>query len=166
MSQNLSRGRRHACGYGPAPIVHAKDFTGNDPLCLNPYPAGTWTNEIVVCDRGTNARVDKSANVAAGGAKGFVLANTAEQGESLSMDPHSIPAIHIGVADGDLLRAWLDSGSGHMATLSGTIKEVNTNFGDIMASFSSRGANRALPDIIKPDVSAAGGGDHRSPGCE
>ncbi|WP_457667389.1 S8 family peptidase [Thiolapillus sp.] len=151
-------GQSLTSAYGPAPIVHAKDFVGNDPLCLNPYPAGTWTNEIVVCDRGSIARVDKSANVAAGGAKGFVLANTAEQGESLNMDPHSIPAIHIGVADGDVLRAWLASGSGHLATLSGTAKEVNAAFGDIMASFSSRGPNRPLPDIIKPDISAPGVG--------
>ncbi len=151
-------GQALTAGYGPAPIVHAKNFTGNDPLCLNPYPAGTWSNEIVVCDRGNNARVAKSANVAAGGAKGFVLANTAAQSESVNMDPHSIPAIHIGASDGDVLRTWLDSGSGHMATLSGTTKVVDNAFGDIMADFSSRGANRALPDIIKPDLSAPGVG--------
>lgn len=151
-------GQALTAGYGPAPIVHAKNFVGNDPLCLNPYPTGTWTNEIVVCDRGNNARVAKSANVAAGGAKGFVLANTAAQSESMNMDPHSIPAIHIGASDGDSLRAWLDSGSGHMATISGTIKVVDNAFGDIMADFSSRGANRALPDIIKPDISAPGVG--------
>lgn len=151
-------GQALTTGYGPAPIVHAKDYVGNDPLCLNPYPAGTWTNEIVVCDRGSTARLTKSANVAAGGAKGFVLANTAAQSESLNMDPHSIPAIHIGVSDGDVLRAWLDSGSGHMATLSGTTRVVDNAFGDIMADFSSRGANRALPGIIKPDVSAPGVG--------
>ncbi|WP_456405329.1 S8 family peptidase [Thiolapillus sp.] len=151
-------GQSLTSGYGPAPIVHAKNYAGNDPLCLNPYPAGTWTNEIVVCDRGEIARVDKSANVAAGGAKGFVLANTDEQGESVNMDPHSIPAIHIGDQNGDVLRAWLDSGTGHMATISGTTKVVGDALADIMAGFSSRGGNRALPDIIKPDVAAPGVG--------
>ena len=151
-------GQSLTSGYGPAPIVHAKNYAGNDPLCLNPYPAGTWTNEIVVCDRGENARVDKSANVAAGGAKGFVLANTAAQGESVNMDPHSIPAVHLGVSSGNLLRTWLDSGTGHMATLSGTTKVVDNAFADIMAGFSSRGSNRALPVIIKPDVAAPGVG--------
>lgn len=144
-------------GYGPAPIVHAKDFAPNDPLCLDPYPANTWTNnEIVVCDRGTNARVEKSANVAAGGAGGFVLANTADQGESVNADEHSIPAVHLGVANADLLRTWLDSGAGQTASIAGTTKISKIAAADIMADFSSRGANRALKGIIKPDVAAPG----------
>ncbi len=44
-------------GYGPATIVYAGSFSNGDPnpqQCLNPFPAGTWTNgEIVLCDRGT-----------------------------------------------------------------------------------------------------------------
>ena len=142
-------------GYGPAPIVHAKD--SGDALCLNPFPLGTWTNdEIVVCDRGINARVEKGANVMAGGAGGFVLANTALDGESLVADGHYLPAVHIGQADGDLLRAWLDSGDGHMATIAGTTVDLSPTNGDIMASFSSRGPNRPVSGMLKPDVVAPG----------
>ncbi|MFN2169178.1 MAG: S8 family serine peptidase, partial [Anaerolineae bacterium] len=74
-------------GYGPAPIVHAKDY--GDALCLNEFPAATWENgEIVVCDRGVNARVDKGWNVLQGGAGGYVLANTAVDSEAVVADAH------------------------------------------------------------------------------
>jgi uncharacterized repeat protein (TIGR01451 family) len=142
-------------GYGPAPIVHAKDF--GDALCLNPFPAGTWTHgEIVVCDRGQIARVDKGSNVLHGGAGGFVLANTAADGEGLSADAHYLPAVHIGYAAAQLLLAWLDTGSGHMATIAGTTLDLTPTNGDIMADFSSRGPNLPVPGVLKPDVVAPG----------
>jgi len=142
-------------GYGPATIVHAEDF--GDALCLDPFPENTWiAGEIVVCDRGINARVDKGWNVLQGGAGGFVLANTALDGESVVADGHYLPAVHIGEADGDLLRAWLDSGTGHVATIAGTTVDLDPANGDIMASFSSRGPNPPLLGILKPDVVAPG----------
>lgn len=154
-------GQSMTAGYGPKPIVHAAGVNNgtapDDGLCGTPFPAGTWANgEIVVCNRGTYDRVVKSANVAAGGAGGFVLANTDATGESLAADPHIIPSVHIGDIDGDVLRAWLASGSGHTATIAGTTKINDPAAGNIMNSTSSRGMNRALPDIIKPDIAAPG----------
>jgi subtilisin family serine protease len=148
--------------YGPAPIVHGS-FAG-DALCLNPFPAGTWVNgQIVVCDRGTNGRIEKGANVLAGGAGGYVLANTAAQGESVSADPHVLPAVHLGAAASDELRAWLspfasmeDGGDGLPTAEIQTSIEVDPMNGDIMAGTSSRGANRAVPDILVPSVVAPG----------
>jgi len=148
------RGKSITGGYGPAPIVHAS--SAGDGQCLSAFTAGTWSGEIVVCDRGEIARVQKCINVEAGGAGGCVLANIDEQGESISADPHVIPAVHIGDADGDVLRNWLSSGTGHTATIVGTVLREDAGNADIMAGFSSRGANRALPDIIVPSVSAPG----------
>ncbi len=151
-------GQSITSGYGPASIVYAGDF--GDAQCLTPFPAGTWTNgEIVVCDRGTIARVDKGANVLAGGAGGFVLANTAAEGESLVADGHYLPAVHITYADAQVLEAWLASGTVHTATIAGTWTDLDPANGDIMAGFSSRGPNPALtnvPGVIKPDVVAPG----------
>ncbi len=142
-------------GYGPAPIVHAKDF--GDALCLDEFPAETWTNgEIVVCDRGINARVDKGWNVKQGGAGGYVLANTAAESEGLSADAHYLPAVHIGYAAAQMLLPWLDSGSGHMATIAGTTVDIDPANGDIMADFSSRGPNPPVLGVLKPDVVAPG----------
>ena len=148
-------GQSITSGYGPAPIVHAKDF--GDALCLDPFPAETWTNgEIVVCNRGVNARVDKGLNVLQGGAGGYVLANTAVESEGLSADAHYLPAVHIGYAAAQMLLPWLDTGSGHMATIAGTTLDETLTNGDIMADFSSRGANPSVPGVLKPDVAAPG----------
>ncbi|MBA3533618.1 MAG: S8 family serine peptidase, partial [Ardenticatenales bacterium] len=141
-------------GYGPASIVYAGDY--GDPLCSTAFPAGTWSGEIVVCDRGVSGRVLKGENVKAGGAGGFVLANDAANGDSLVADAHVLPAVHISYDDGVLLKAWLASGSGHQATIAGTTTTLNAADGDIMAGFSSRGANPSVPSILKPDIVAPG----------
>lgn len=155
-------------GYGPAPIVYAGDFpstlTDTPELCgvgdiddfVSPWPPGTFNGEIVVCDRGIFGRVEKGANVLAAGAGGYVLANTDSQGESTNGDPHELPAVHIGDTDGDILRAWLASGSGHMATITGYTLDTSGSLADIMAAGSSRGPASALPSIVKPDIAAPG----------
>lgn len=149
---NIS-GKSLSAGYGPAPIVYAGDY--GDALCQNPFPAGTWINgEIVVCDRGVVARVAKGTNVSAGGAGGLILANT-EVGQSINADAHFIPTVHIGSVDGNLLRAWLDNGSGHLGTIAGTAVSHDAANGDVMAAFSSRGPNSAF-DVLKPDIVAPG----------
>ena len=156
-------GKGITAGYGPETIVYAGDFpNANDPdgdpaQCLEPYPADTWVaGEIVVCDRGDIPRVDKGANVLAGGAGGYVLANLDADGESVVGDPHYLPAVHIGDTAGDQLRTWLATGTDHVATITGMTLDVNVANADIMASGSSRGANQALPDIIAPSVVAPG----------
>jgi uncharacterized repeat protein (TIGR01451 family) len=140
-------------GYGPAAIVYAGDY--GDALCLDPFTAGTFSGEIVVCDRGTNGRVEKGANAAAGGAGGFILANDAANGLSINSDAHVIPAAHISYDDGVGLKAWLASGTGHMATISAGVYDLDPANGDIMASFSSRGPNGAI-EIVSPSVTAPG----------
>ncbi len=136
-------------------IVHAK--AKGDALCLIAFPAGTWTKgEIVVCDRGTNPRVAKAENVKAGGAGGFVLANTASDGEGLSTDAYVLPGVHLGYTHSQTLRAWLDSGTGQMAAISGTTTDLADSNGDVVAHFSSRGPNGSVPGVIKPDVAAPG----------
>jgi subtilisin family serine protease len=148
-------GKGFSAGYGPALIVYAGDF--GDAMCLTEFGAGTWTEgEIVVCDRGTIARVAKGWNVLQGGAGGYILAN-ADPGQSLNGDVHHLPAVHIVFDDGVLLKDWIASGSGHLATIAGTNISVDPANADSMAGSSSRGplVNTAN-DIIKPDVTAPG----------
>jgi hypothetical protein len=150
-------GRAISAAYGPATIVYAGDF--GDGGCMTPFPPGTWTDgEIVVCDRGTIARVDKGANVLAGGAGGMVLANPPANGESINADPHYLPAVHLGASDSTVLKAWIAANP--VGSLTASITEgVYTQdpaIADIMADFSSRGPVGILPDLIKPDVTAPG----------
>ncbi|MEJ2749002.1 MAG: S8 family serine peptidase, partial [Anaerolineae bacterium] len=146
-------GKGVTSGYGPAPLVYAGDF--GDALCQTPFPANTWTHgEIVVCDRGVVARLDKGANVLLGGAGGLVLANN-EAGQTLNGDTHYLPAVQISYGDGVVLKNWLAQGSNHMAQIAGATLDLSAANGDVLASFSSRGPNTAF-DVIKPDVVAPG----------
>jgi len=150
-------GKSITSGFGPAQIVYAGDY--GDALCLLPFAAGTFSGEIVVCDRGEIARVDKGANVLAGGAGGYVLANDAANGNSLNADSHVLPAVHITYADAVVLKAWLDAGEVQTATIAGTSLAVDDDYADVMAGFSSRGPNpdsTLASSIIKPDVVAPG----------
>lgn len=147
-------GKSITSGYGPAPIVYAGDF--GDPLCpIGAFPANTFNGEIVICDRGVHARVDKGQSVLDGGAGGFILANDAPNGNSLSADAHVLPAVHITFDDGAALKTWVASGTGHTGTITGTVMDVNNSNGDIMAGFSSRGPNGAI-DVISPNITAPG----------
>ena len=158
-------------GFGPAPIVHARDF-GNalcgagdpelNPTCeehtgsSNPFEPGTFNGEIVVCDRGTYGRVEKGFNLRASGAGGYVLANTEAQGESIVADDHCLPALHLGREDGDRLRDWLEDGTGHQGVISGQFSDVDPRYGDQVAAFSSRGPANLAQGVLKPDLAAPG----------
>ncbi len=144
-------------------IVWAGDYTNaNDPdgdpaQCLQPFPEGTFTSgEIVVCDRGAIARVQKAINAAAGGASGFVLANVDGGSNSVANDVYVVPGIHIDIDNGNLLRAWLASGSDHMATITAAEGELRIGQADDTADFSSRGPNSYVHDIMTPSVTAPG----------
>mgnify|MGYP005846672741 CR=1 FL=1 len=134
-----------------ATIVVAADY--GDAMCNSPFPPGTWTNnEIVVCERGVIARVEKGYNVLQGGAGGMVLYNPSIN--TLNADNHFLPAVHIDeVAGADLLN-FLASHTGEVATLAGGIK--TTDQGDVMAAFSSRGGPGQTLGINKPDITAPG----------
>ncbi len=154
------QGASRTGGVGPLPIVHARDFDAfppADPLdgqCSAAFSAGTFTGMIVMCDRGQAiARVLKCANVAAGSAAGCILGNLTETG--IVADAHALPATHVDQAEGNALRAWLASGSGHMGTITASVIVTDPAVADIMGSFSSRGPNSSF-NVIKPDVANPG----------
>jgi subtilisin family serine protease len=159
-------GKSLTSGLAARPIVYAGDF--GFPLCgdgaaaadgtaaVNPFPRGTFDGQIVVCDRGTYGRVEKAQNVMEGGGGGFVLANDAANGDSLTGDAYPIPGVHVTYDDGVVLKVWLDAGTGHTAAIRGTALDIAATNGDVMASFSSRGPNPGAGDVLKPDVTAPG----------
>ena len=135
-------------GVGPLPIVLSSEAPYNDALCTTPAPAGTFAGQIVACQRGGNARVEKGYNVLQGGAAGMVLYNLPPTTD-VETDTHCLPTAH--VANGTDLVAFLNGHSGETATFAaGAPRDAQ---GDVMASFSSRGPAGAF---IKPDVTAPG----------
>jgi subtilisin family serine protease len=158
-------------GVGVRRIVHARDFgnalcgTGatqgvNPTGASNPFAPGTFNGEIVVCDRGIYARVEKGYNVLAAGAAGYVLANAAEDGESVAADTHFLPAVHLGFADGERLRRWLAdaraTGGEVRGSISASERIVDPRFGDLLNSSSGRGPVQPFGGWLKPDLTAPG----------
>ncbi len=142
------------CGAGTGDPATGEGSDGN------PFAPGTFSGEIVVCDRGEYGRVHKSENVMEAGAGGYVLANDSANGDSLVGDAYPLPGVHISFDNGVILKAWIAANGGAANAGTGEINGSNPSSapenGDIMASFSSRGANPAAPSVIKPDVTAPG----------
>ena len=109
--------------------------------------------KIVLCDRGVNARINKSLAVKEAGGAGMVLVNTALQGTNA--DLHFVPSVHLEVTDRDAVKTYAGT-----VGATATINPAAVNFAapaPLIAAFSSRGPILAGGgDILKPDISAPG----------
>lgn len=120
------------------------------PGTLDPAAA---TGKIVVCDRGQNARAEKSVVVRDAGGVGMVLVNLTEGSEDSDM--HAVPTVHI--SDPSIKQKVIDN-PGITAALRNedTTDLPQTPFPQI-AAFSSRGPSLAADsDLLKPDIAAPG----------
>jgi subtilisin family serine protease len=166
---------------GPAPLINSEDvgLAGADPtalaLCFTAGNNGGTpvldpakvAGKIVVCDRGVNARVDKSQAVLDANGAGMIMTNTSPN--SINADFHFVPTVHVhGCVDTDPgpgvvsdctqrteLKAYADT-----AGATATINQAEIVFNapaPLTASFSSRGPLTAgAGDLLKPDVIAPG----------
>jgi subtilisin family serine protease len=114
--------------------------------------------KIVVCDRGVNARLDKSFEVKRAGGVGMVLANVSPN--SINGDYHAVPSVHVVQTDGNAIKAYI-AAEGAAATA----KIVPLTAAELAAAsqvpeitdFSSRGPSTTTGgDILKPDIAAPG----------
>ena len=110
------------------------------------------TGKIVVCDRGVNARTDKSLAVKQAGGVGMILINPTPN--SLNADLHFVPTVHLGDTDYAAVKAYAQL-PGSTASLTAGQK-VSGALAPLMASFSSRGPSLASADLLKPDIAAPG----------
>ena len=132
------------------PVVLASDF--GDPLCRRPFTAGTFADEIVVCNQGVVAPVEKGHNLSAGEAGAMLLVNSVAQG--LSSNNHFIPTVHLDSDAGSDLLEFMADNTGVMGTFTAGLATGVT--GDVMAAFSSRGGTGETLGISKPDITAPG----------
>lgn len=155
---------------GPAPVVLAASIalpgvsaqaarecwidsnttTAGVQPALDPAKA---TGKIVVCDRGTVGRVEKSEAVKIAGGIGMIQANTTNA-QSLNADFHHVPSIHVNASDGAAIKAYAAT-----ANPTATISAASPAPVDApsMAGFSSYGpALAGNGDLLKPDITAPG----------
>ena len=109
--------------------------------------------KIVVCDRGVNARVNKSLAVQRAGGVGMILLNTSAS--SLNADFHSVPTVHLQNTDRPAVKAYAATAGATAAINAASL--VYNAAAPFTASFSSRGPLRAgAGDLLKPDIIAPG----------
>lgn len=145
-----------------APVVYSQDAAaaGAVPaeaaLCfLGTLDPAKVAGKIVVCDRGTNARVEKSQSVAEAGGTGMILVNV--NPGSLDNDFHSVPTVHLSHVHRTALLDYVRNTASPTATLVGANVTGVVTPTPVVAGFSSRGPMLADgSDVIKPDVSAPG----------
>ncbi|VAI37061.1 unnamed protein product [Triticum turgidum subsp. durum] len=96
----------------PVPFIYAGNASNSSmgALCMTGtlIPAKV-AGKIVLCDRGTNARVQKGFVVRDAGGAGMVLANTAANGEELVADAHILPGAGVGERAGNAMRTYASS---------------------------------------------------------
>ncbi len=137
--------------------IPAAGFTAAEStLCmLNSIDPAAAAGKIVICTRGVNDRVQKSLVVKNAGGVGMVHVN-ATAAQSLNGDWHTIPTVHLGAADGTLVKAYAAS-AGAGATASISVTDTNPVVAPAMAGFSSYGpALAGGGDLLKPDITAPG----------
>lgn len=138
-------------------LVYGKGSSNSSKMCLpgslNPKLV---KGKVVLCDRGVNARVEKGLVVKEAGGIGMILANNAASGEELVADAHLLPAVAVGLAEGNRIREYAVSSRKAMALLrfGGTVLNVRPS--PVVAAFSSRGPNVVTPEILKPDMIGPG----------
>lgn len=148
-----------------APLIDstAAGLPGADPtqvaLCYSSADGGAVLDpakvagKIVVCDRGTTARVNKSLAVKEAGGVGMILLNTSAS--SLNADFHWVPTVHLQDSDRAAVKAYAAATAPTATINQGTI--VMTAPAPFTASFSSRGPLRAGDgNLLKPDIIAPG----------
>ncbi|WP_307812268.1 S8 family peptidase [Lacisediminihabitans changchengi] len=112
------------------------------------------SGKIVVCERGVNDRVAKSAEVKRAGGIGMILVNVVPG--STDLDPHTVPTIHLDAKYHDAILAYAAT-EGATATFTPDNTAGDTPPTPVVAGFSSRGPVLADgSDILKPDITAPG----------
>lgn len=112
---------------------------------------------IVVCDRGSNARAEKSRVVKDAGGIGMVLVNVPGGADSLDNDFHAVPTVHLNAEYREAVLAYVQGGVDRPITLVGENTTGVTTPTPQIAGFSSRGPMLADgSDVLKPDVAAPG----------
>lgn len=140
---------------GADPLAVRQCHSVNDPNHVAVLDPAKVAGKIVVCERGSTDRVNKSLAVKQAGGVGMVLINVTGGATDLYSDIHAVPSVHMDAATGVTISTYA-AGAGAQASLSKYANNVGTKPAPVVTDFSSRGPNRFDPDTLKPDVTAPG----------
>ena len=142
------------------PSIYAGDAAAgaNANLCLpGTLDPAKVDGHIVVCDRGENARAEKSQVVKDAGGLGMILVNVPGGADSLDNDFHAVPTVHLSSVHRAAVLTYVQGGTDRPVSLIGENITGEVTPVPQVAGFSSRGPmNADGSDIMKPDVAAPG----------
>ncbi len=111
------------------------------------------TGKIVLCQRGGNARTDKSKAVQLAGGVGMILGNPSPN--SLNADFHFVPTVHVDDVANAAIKAYIAGTASPTASISAST-QITTEAPQV-ATFSSRGPSLSSGGgLLKPDIMAPG----------
>lgn len=102
--------------------------------------AGSWSNKVVLCERGVNTFADKVAKVKSGGGRAAIIYNNSAGNFSGSLGDNTtstIPAVSVSQEDGMTLRGLL----GQVATVSGATEYDRSEYSQLS------GTSMATPHV-------------------
>jgi subtilisin family serine protease len=110
------------------------------------------TGRVVVCDRGTSARKDKSVAVKEAGGVGMIMV---DNDNGLVFDVQSVPSVHVASGDGYAIKDYVSGHPDARIAMSALGLQASPTPSPTVAYFSSRGPG-AAPGLMKPDLAAPG----------
>lgn len=144
-------------GVDPANVSLLRCFGATDGVAPLLDPAKV-AGKVLVCDRGANVLVNKSANAKTAGAVGVIIANVPGGATTVLNQPHTVSTIHITQENGAIVKNYVAaSGAAATAALGELRAFYDPNVpAPVMNGSSSRGPNVANANILKPDLTAPG----------
>ncbi|KAL6993100.1 hypothetical protein U1Q18_011219 [Sarracenia purpurea var. burkii] len=124
---------------------------------LNPLPQHYIIGKIVVCNS-TKSQAFKNGHLIqeAGGA-GLIQLNLELEGEGLLSIAYTLPSATVGYREGLEILSYMNSTSNPTARFrTHNLTVVGKERAPVVLSFSARGPNPVVPEILKPDVMAPG----------
>ncbi|WP_285661654.1 S8 family peptidase [Actinorhabdospora filicis] len=155
-------GAGRGSGLPSSPIVQSKDIAkagssvAEANLCfLGTLDPAKAAGKLVVCQRGTNARTDKSQEVKNAGGVGMILRNIVGGGQDIASDFHAVPSVHLTAAEAQKVLDYLAGSATPTGALAPGVYAPDR--APTMADFSSAGpAIAGGGDLLKPDITAPG----------
>ncbi|MEG3767527.1 S8 family serine peptidase, partial [Alteromonas sp. 14N.309.X.WAT.G.H12] len=128
-------------GETSTPLTNAEEIDGN----------------IVLIQRGTCAFTQKVSRAVDSGATAVVVYDNGSGVTIMGGDyVGGIPGGMVSESVGSMLNTAVSGGEDVAVNMSGSIFVEQTEIGNMMAEFSSRGPNASTLDVIKPDITAPG----------
>jgi len=118
--------------------------------------------KLVVCYRGGNVLINKAEAVKTASGAAMIIQNvpaiggTPASSNTTVLQPYRIPTVHLTAASYSAINAYIVAqGASASASFAPAVQQAGV-VAPVMASFSSRGPNKANANILKPDISGPG----------